>query len=367
MTAPAALSHRKPPWALLALLGLLVGVSTVDAVVPDPWRPRPGDYVWQPSVAPAGPLVVVVSLPLQQLHVYRNGVRIGASSISSGKPGHETPRGVFTILQKHVEHYSNRYDNAPMPWMQRLTWDGIALHAGRLPGRPASHGCIRLPEGFAKSLFSATRTGDVVIVSDRAAQPGIAAGGDVLRAMGPGAAPPAQGDYWTPEASPSGPVSIVLSLADARLVVNRNGRRIGEAAVRVEPGLRLGTRAYMLLDGAGEGSNPVVPERPARRWMTLDLSSTVQPAAAVGEAISTGRLVIPADVARHVDDVLRPGATVLITDEPLGDARRERIELENDDARGGSSGRAAWMRDADPRRAPGLSPAATVPAGRAGR
>ena len=129
---------------------------------------RPGEYLWTPDAAAAGQVVVVVSLPEQRAHVYRNGTRIGVSTISSGKAGHETPTGVFPILQKREEHYSNLYDNAPMPYMQRLTWDGIALHAGRIPGYPASHGCIRLPKAFAKKLFAATERGVTVVVADEA-------------------------------------------------------------------------------------------------------------------------------------------------------------------------------------------------------
>src|SRR3546814_12301464 len=82
-----------------------------------------------------------------------NGVLIGISTISSGTAGHETPTGIFTILQKKVDHKSNLYDDAPMPYMQRLTWSGIAMHAGNLPGYPASHGCIRLPLDFAERLY----------------------------------------------------------------------------------------------------------------------------------------------------------------------------------------------------------------------
>jgi len=108
----------------------------------------------------------VISLPQQRAHVYRSGIRIGVSTISSGKPGHATPTGAFPILQKRRVHRSNLYDNAPMPYMQRLTWDGIALHAGRIPGKPASHGCIRLPKAFAKALFSVTERGVTVVVAD---------------------------------------------------------------------------------------------------------------------------------------------------------------------------------------------------------
>ncbi|WP_162301360.1 L,D-transpeptidase [Cognatilysobacter segetis] len=317
------------PLRCILLLLLALAVSSASAVVPATWKPRPGEYVWQPAIAPAGPLLIVVSLPLQQLHVYRNGVRIGASSISSGKPGHETPVGLFTILQKEVEHYSNLYDSAPMPFMQRLTWDGVALHAGVVPGRPASHGCIRLPEAFAKALFNATRTGDTVIVTDRQAQPGIAAAGEVLRGLPSSDAPAASGDFWTPELSPGGPVSVVLSLSDARLVVTRNGVRIGQAALRVEPGLVLGTHAYVLLDGAAEGVNPVLPDRPARRWMSIDLTPGTQDEGQVKQAIATGRIGVPAEIARRVEDLLQPGATVVITDQPLGDrAQFQRIDVE---------------------------------------
>ena len=128
---------------------------------------KPGEYLWMPELAPAGPVVIVISLPEQLAYVYRNGVRIGVSTVSTGKPGYETPTGVFTILQKQREHYSNLYDNAPMPFMQRLTWDGIALHGGDLPGYPASHGCIRMPNAFAKRLFGLTAMGGRVLVTDQ--------------------------------------------------------------------------------------------------------------------------------------------------------------------------------------------------------
>lgn len=128
----------------------------------------PGDYRWEPGRTGNGQLVVVVSLPEQRAHVYRNGIRIGVSTISSGKPGKETPTGTFEILQKKRMHHSNLYNNAPMPFMQRLTWDGIALHAGKIPGYPASHGCVRLPAAFAEQLFEETERGMLVVIADEA-------------------------------------------------------------------------------------------------------------------------------------------------------------------------------------------------------
>lgn len=126
----------------------------------------PGEFIWNPAGAPEGSIEVVVSIPMQMAYVYRGGQLIGASTVSTGRPGHDTPTGTFTILQKRRTHFSNLYDDAPMPFMQRLTWDGIALHAGQIPGTPASHGCIRLPMAFARTLFGATGLGTRVHVID---------------------------------------------------------------------------------------------------------------------------------------------------------------------------------------------------------
>jgi lipoprotein-anchoring transpeptidase ErfK/SrfK len=99
-------------------------------------------------------VVILVSLPDQLLYVYRNGVRIGRSTVSTGKPGKGTPTGVFTVLQKKVRHESSIYKGAQMPHMRRLTWTGIAIHAGHLPGYPVSAGCVRLPVDFAAKLYA---------------------------------------------------------------------------------------------------------------------------------------------------------------------------------------------------------------------
>jgi len=125
---------------------------------------KPGQFVWVAQDAYEGPMKIVIVLDIQRMYVFQNDKLIGFSTISSGKKGKETPTGVFTILQKNVDHKSNLYSNAPMPYMQRLTWDGIALHGGHLPGYPASHGCIRLPHAFAKSLYGVTQMAQEVVV-----------------------------------------------------------------------------------------------------------------------------------------------------------------------------------------------------------
>ncbi|KAA3504280.1 hypothetical protein DXM27_03250 [Rhizobium rhizogenes] len=112
-------------------------------------------------------LQILVSKSDQSLSLYENGEIIATSKVSTGKAGHETPSGIFSILEKRKYHESNIYSAAPMPFMQRLTWSGIALHEGKVPNYAASHGCVRLPSKFAKSLFGDTATGVHVIITDR--------------------------------------------------------------------------------------------------------------------------------------------------------------------------------------------------------
>ena len=114
---------------------------------------------------PAGmPLMAIVSLSDQRITIYDAEGRILRAPVSTGQTGYETPAGIYSVIQKEAEHYSNLYDDASMPFMQRITWSGIALHAGVLPGHPASHGCIRMPHGFAERLFDLTKMGMRVIV-----------------------------------------------------------------------------------------------------------------------------------------------------------------------------------------------------------
>lgn len=137
----------------------------------DPDALDPGHYVWQPERSPTGPVEIVVSIPQQVAYIYRGGILIGLTTVSTGRPGHETPTGRFPIMEKHREHYSNLYNSAPMPFMQRLTMGGIALHAGQIPGHPASHGCVRLPLDFARILFGVTRIGATVHIVDESPTP----------------------------------------------------------------------------------------------------------------------------------------------------------------------------------------------------
>lgn len=117
------------------------------------------------------PLHLVVSLADQNLSVYRGAALVETVPVSTGRPGFATPTGVFTVLERRRWHRSNIYSDAPMPFMQRLTWSGIALHAGALPGYPASHGCVRLPDAKAEALFGLSRRGDHVTIVAGDARP----------------------------------------------------------------------------------------------------------------------------------------------------------------------------------------------------
>ncbi|WP_165220277.1 L,D-transpeptidase family protein [Affinirhizobium pseudoryzae] len=117
-------------------------------------------------------LQIIVSKDSQSLAVYDGGTVVATSKVSTGKQGHDTPTGIFSVLEKRKYHESNIYSNAPMPWMQRLTWSGIALHeSNSVPNYPASHGCVRLPAAFAKSLYQMTARGVHVIISDETVSP----------------------------------------------------------------------------------------------------------------------------------------------------------------------------------------------------
>lgn len=170
LSAVLSVPGAVPAWAQD---GMMFGDAAADGLEEQVRALRPGQFLWYDDGATAvpaameaqGAVSVLVSLPEQRAYVFRGTTLIGVASISTGRRGRETPIGEFEILQKRRFHRSNLYSNAPMPFMQRLTWDGIALHAGHNPGYPASHGCIRLPDDFARRLFTLTDLGGTVEVT----------------------------------------------------------------------------------------------------------------------------------------------------------------------------------------------------------
>jgi len=277
---------------------------------------EPGEYLWLPEVSPQGPIVVVVSLPEQRAYVYRNGVLIGASTVSTGKKGHETPTGVFTILQKHEDHYSNLYASAPMPFMQRLTWSGVALHAGRLPGYPASHGCVRMPYEFAHLLFGETRTGMTVVVSDEkqfpstVAHPGLVAPVDATTGAPVAESPTTEGVVWQPEAAPEGPITILVTNEDRQVRIFRAGVEIGRAPfVLDDPNRKITLHVLTMLEPSEE--DPISPINGKRvpRWLLVSGEDE--------SVVSTAQLLdvikVPPELVRNVASVARPGTTMVVT------------------------------------------------------
>ncbi len=163
----AAMVARKT----LSTFSICLGVAALAAaitVVPADAKKKKKTVEVESTVSAAEahqPMTLVISLGNQKVDIYRGTTLITSSRVSTGKRGHATKAGVFSILEKRRRHYSNLYGGAPMPWMQRLTWSGTALHAGVVPGYPASHGCIRLPFSFAPKLFSMTDVGGQVVVA----------------------------------------------------------------------------------------------------------------------------------------------------------------------------------------------------------
>lgn len=292
---------------------------------------KPGEYWWNPGLSPRGPVVALVSIPRQTIHIYRNGVLIGRSSVSTGAKGHGTPGGVFTILEKKKSHYSRTYDNAPMPNMQRLTWSGVAMHSGNLPGYPASHGCIRLPYDFSKLLFDITAHGGTVVIGDgKTPQPRLADNPGMILApsdFNPSMLRPlGRADYdWRPERSPGGPVTMLLSRADRAVYVYRNGEPIGRASAEIAGPGKFGSHVFTLLEGANSKPSAWARGRPGLKWMRV--SSGKGPRIDAG---ALGRRVrVNPEFAAKVYEAISPGTTVIVTDDPVARKMNRNLTILN--------------------------------------
>lgn len=290
---------------------------------PDLARLKPGEFIWTPDRAPSGPVVVVVSIPDQRVAVYRNGAMIGASTCSTGKPGHTTPSGVFVILQKDKNHHSSTYNNAPMPYMERLTWQGVALHADNLPGYPASHGCIRLPPEFAKLLFGVTTLGTPVVVADSKMatadirHPGLLIS-DHVDAMAHDAVKTVAAKSHHPEAATTQTheaAAFVISTADKRLLAFVNGEEVFESPVALKaPEKSFGNHAFTL---TGPDSDPR-----HMKWMAIGLDAAHAALSDQIVASTLNKVDLPPDAAKRVVALMHPGSMMVITSGPATAANR---------------------------------------------
>ena len=279
-------------------------------VSPETVNLKIGEYVWEPERAPEGPLLIVASTTEQVAYVYRNGIRIARSSVSTGRPGHPTPTGVFTILEKEVHHTSSIYKGAEMPYMERVTWGGIALHAGDLPGYPDSHGCVRLPLEFSKLLFGVTMKGATVIIADQHSAPAETVHPGLFFAQsGEESEPEAAGQFdWNPEKSASGPVSMLVSSADKTLYVYRNGVEIGRAGMpnsqAVSP---LNDRVFSALNGLDQQGH--------LRW--VEVTAAGKESSSQSLFLAAQKSQLPTEFLSKAKEVITPGTTIIFTDKPV--------------------------------------------------
>jgi hypothetical protein len=263
-------------------------------------------FDWHPERSPSGPLAIIVSLTKQRVYVYRNGIQIGSSSCSTGMEGYETPTGVFTILQKEEEHYSSLYDDASMPHMERLTWDGIALHAGKLPGYPASHGCVRLPAAFAEKLYSVTQIGTPVIIADDATHPssvydpGLLLGAEAKQELGK-----TKGKKKPAFAKSDAVTSILVSSADKSIYVIQKGDIVAEGKAEIaDPKKPLGSNVFVLEKGDENGFT----------WQATGYSTGKAGAKKPSSSI-VERVTPPPEVQAAIDERMKPGMVFVTTDQ----------------------------------------------------
>ncbi len=325
---------------------------------------------------PQGPFQIVVEIAKQQVVVYGQDGLVMQAPISTGMPGHPTPLGVFTVLSKAKWHQSNIYSGAPMPYMQRITWSGIAMHAGPRPGYPASHGCIRLPEDFAVRLFHTTKVGARVIVTREAVAPaGIvhpklfvpkkpeqkvavaaatatakdtvnfaantagaakptgaktktdATGAIAIMPVAPG--PPSKPASEPP--LPDKPISVFVSRKQNKVFVRQGTTPLFDMPVAIdEPDRPLGTHVFTAMALKDDGK--------AMRWMVVSIPSgyrhhvsnagkrhrgktaedeAAAPAPTASEALN--RITLPPEAVEKISALMMPGSSLIVSDNALSD------------------------------------------------
>ena len=309
--------------------------------------------------APKGPLEIVISIADQRISLYDNGTLIARSSVSTGVAGHPTPLGVFSVISKERWHRSNIYSAAPMPYMQRITWSGIALHAGDLPGHPASHGCIRLKNDFAVRLWHLTKRGTRVIIAHEDVRPvevsnrrlfvpkpkvasgsaesGTAgrAGNDTVAAAATNT--PLMSNAKTQEDTKAldpvapkkvAPVSVFVSRKLSKLFVRQGFQPLFDVPVKIQnPAESIGTHVFDAMEFQNEGA--------AIRWtvVTIPEKSALSPGTSgklhkgsvkrANETISStpdkanaalDRIEMPEDAVERIAELLTPGSSLIISD-----------------------------------------------------
>ena len=306
----------------------------------------------RPEDPPKGPLQIIISTADQRVSLFDNGALIARSSVSTGTQGHPTPFGVFSVISKQRWHRSNIYSAAPMPYMQRITWSGIALHAGVVPGHPASHGCIRLKNDFAIRLWHLTKRGTRVIIAHDDVQPVEITNPHLFQPKAVSGSPEFQAatvagkstlvsKAETPEATslqslssaPAGgapkkmvPISVFVSRKLSKLFVRQGFSPLFDAAVKIEnPEEPLGTHVYTAMEFQSEGA--------AIRWTVVSIpdefpriegATKERKAPAKQTTLSVpspdkanavlNRIEIPQETVERISELLTPASSLIISD-----------------------------------------------------
>jgi len=310
---------------------------------------------------PKGPLQIIISIADQRISLYDNGTLIARSSVSTGVEGHRTPLGVFGIIGKEKWHRSNIYSGAPMPYMQRITWSGIALHAGDLPGYPASHGCIRLKNDFAIRLWHLTKRGTRVIITNDDVRPveissphlfqpkpkvalGSAessaanlAGSEIVAVAatyGMSNAETQEPAQVSASASAGAkpqkvlPISVFVSRKLSRLFVRQGFTPLFDAPVKIQnPAELIGTHVFSAMEFQNEGATirwtiVSIPEKAAHsqgtsqrlhKGPTKRIVETVSRTPEKADA-ALDRVEIPQETVERISELLTPGSSLVISD-----------------------------------------------------
>ena len=197
------------PAVFAAVVGLWFGLAApAEAIEKGKQQPpgtplKPNEYTWDPDKSPTGPVGIIVDLTNQTMYVYRDGKLIGKTAVSTGIKSHPTAPGTYTILTKNVKYHSEKYHEASMPFMERLTWDGMAIHGGNNPGKPSSHGCVHVPLDFAEKLYGITQKGETVLISDLKEEPGDTVNPGLVPQQTPEPAPDPKSNVKVPRGGPA--------------------------------------------------------------------------------------------------------------------------------------------------------------------
>ena len=321
----------------------------------------------QPEAPPKGPLQVIVSIRDQRVSLYENAALVERSSVSTGTRYHPTPVGVFSVIAKQRWHRSNIYSGAPMPYMQRITWSGIALHAGVVPGHPASHGCIRLTNGFAIRLWHLTKRGTRVIIAPDDVQPveiasphlfkrkvpltspepqmatdptrNVATAEVARSAPGAGAQEAAGIRISSPASAPAVsqkivPISVFISRRLSKLFVRQGFSPLFEAPVKIQdPEEPIGTHVFTAIESRGGEADiswtvvsmppepPLVVGRSGKpgekpRKQMVEISVPTPSSETAGAALE--RIEIPQDAVERISELLTPASSLIISDNGFG-------------------------------------------------